>query len=281
MSLTILIWGKTMQIKFKRMLSTDSAKAIKADAFGYLNGINYGSPHKSAGVGNMCGNASEGCIANCLGTESGQAAMHKEGESNPVLDSRKRKTVYFMKERKAFMAELAYHNAKLIYQAAKIEKKAASRPNGSWDQAFEAISVVVDKSLAIKISKLIGRDFNAGVYRNLMEAFPELQFVDYTKNLKRLKRGNLPKNYDLTFSLSETNESEAREALALGYNVAAIFEGAFPATYLGKPVIDGDLHDLRFLDPKGGFIVGLTPKGRKIKKDRSGFVIRNYADNNA
>ena len=269
-----------MQIRFKRMLSTDSAKAIKADAFGYLNGINYGAPHKSAGVGNLCGNASKGCVEMCLGEHSGQAAMHKEGESNPVLDSRKRKTVMFMKERKAFMAEYTLHNAKLIYQAAKLGKKAASRPNGSWDQAFEAISVVIDKSLAIKISKLIGREFKEGVYKSIMQAFPELQFVDYTKNLKRLKRGNIPKNYDLTFSLSEENESEAREALALGYNVAAVFGGAFPKTYLGKQVIDGDLHDLRFLDPKGGYIVGLKPKGNKIKKDTSGFVLRDYAENN-
>ena len=51
-------------------------------------------------------------------------------------------------------------------------------------------------------------------------------------------------------------------------------------TYLGHPVINGDEHDLRFLDPKG-VIVGLSPKGHKAKKDTSGFVIRNYANHNA
>jgi hypothetical protein len=37
-------------------------------------------------------------------------------------------------------------------------------------------------------------------------------------------------------------------------------------------VIDGDLSDLRFLDPSGGVIVGLKAKG-KAKKDLSGFVL--------
>jgi hypothetical protein len=38
--------------------------------------------------------------------------------------------------------------------------------------------------------------------------------------------------------------------------------------------VNGDLHDLRFLDPKGGNIVVLKAKG-KARKDLSGFVIRN------
>jgi hypothetical protein len=41
---------------------------------------------------------------------------------------------------------------------------------------------------------------------------------------------------------------------------------------MGKPVVDGDETDLRFLDPKG-VIVGLKAKG-KGKKDESGFVVR-------
>jgi hypothetical protein len=36
-------------------------------------------------------------------------------------------------------------------------------------------------------------------------------------------------------------------------------------------VIDGDINDLRFLDPKG-IVVGLVEKGR-AKKDASGFVV--------
>jgi hypothetical protein len=45
-----------------------------------------------------------------------------------------------------------------------------------------------------------------------------------------------------------------------------------PDTWHGFPVIDGDAHDLRHLDPRG-VVVALSPKGPKAKKDKSGFVI--------
>ena len=41
-------------------------------------------------------------------------------------------------------------------------------------------------------------------------------------------------------------------------------------------MIDGDLHDLRHLDPKG-VVVGLSSKGNKVKRDMSGFVVRDHA----
>ena len=45
-----------------------------------------------------------------------------------------------------------------------------------------------------------------------------------------------------------------------------------PTEWLGLKVIDGDEHDLRFIDPVG-VIVGLKAKG-KAKKDQTGFVVR-------
>ena len=50
-----------------------------------------------------------------------------------------------------------------------------------------------------------------------------------------------------------------------------VFAGELPKTWQGKPVINGDESDLRFLDPKG-VIVGLKAKGQG-KKDTSGFVV--------
>jgi hypothetical protein len=86
----------------------------------------------------------------------------------------------------------------------------------------------------------------------------------------------LPANYHLTFSRSEENEATALELLARGVNVAAVFAGDKPAIWNGFAVIDGDEHDLRQLDPRGerGFVIALSPKGRKAKRDMSGFVIR-------
>jgi hypothetical protein len=243
-----------MKLRFRRFLSTDNPKAIKASGYGYLNAINYMAPHKSGGIGDLCGNASAGCIALCLGEHSGQAAM-----SETVRDSRKRKAAYFMRERKAFMLEFVAHIEKAQRDALISGLKLCVRPNGSTDLPFEAIACERD-----------------GIaYPNLMAAFPDVQFVDYTKNPKRFKRV-LPPNYYLTFSRSEINENHAKDILENGFNVAAVFGDGLPDTYLGYPVINGDEHDLRHLDKKG-VVIGLSPKGSRAKKDKSGFVIRNAA----
>jgi hypothetical protein len=54
-------------------------------------------------------------------------------------------------------------------------------------------------------------------------------------------------------------------------NAAAVFRNKLPASFKGVPVVDGDKHDLRFLDEKG-VIVGLKAKGKAVT-DQSGFVI--------
>jgi len=106
----------------------------------------------------------------------------------------------------------------------------------------------------------------------LFERFPDVAFVDYTKIASRFVR-KLPANYHLTLSRSEVNEGECLEALARGINVAVVFADK-PATWHGFECIDGDEHDLRQLDPRGGFVIALSPKGSKAKRDMSGFVIR-------
>jgi hypothetical protein len=56
-----------------------------------------------------------------------------------------------------------------------------------------------------------------------------------------------------------------------GANVAVLFNGNLPETYLNKTVVNGDKHDLRFLDDDN-VSVGLIAKGAS-KKDTSGFVV--------
>lgn len=257
-----------MKPQFRKFFSVDNPKAAKAGDFGYLNGINYMAPHTLGGVGNLCPNASAGCINLCLGDHSGQAAM-----SQKVKQSRVSKAQYFMRRRADFMSEFAMHCANLYAKAKAEGLKPAIRPNGSTDIAFEGVAFEIGEPLAAKISGIIGREFAAGKYRNIFEAFPEIQFLDYTKNPKRFDRA-LPPNYHLTFSLSETNRAEALKILERGQNVAVVFANPIPDEYGGFRVISGDDHDLRFLDP-AGVVVGLSPKGNRAKKDTSGFVIRN------
>jgi hypothetical protein len=231
----------------------DNAKAAKAAAFGYLNGIHYLAPAAVGGVGNLCPHASAGCLALCLGWFSGHAAI---GESNNVRDSRIAKTRRFMHERPAYMIDVVRSIEGLQVKAAARKVKLCIRMNGSSDVPWESIKTASGRSL--------------------LEQFSNVQFVDYTKSVKRAlrhARGELPANYHLTFSRSETNHLECLWVLEAGGNVAVVSSLARPAMWHGFPTVDGDLSDLRHLDPRG-HVVWLSPKGLKAKADKSGFVVR-------
>ena len=239
-----------------RIFSFDSAKAIKAQSYGWLNAIHYMAPASLSGF-NLCPKASEACKALCLGWTSGQAGMvAKDDDMNSVRLSRLAKAKRFMKERKAYMVDVVRSIELGIKKAEKLGMKLCVRMNGSTDIAWEGIACERD-----------------GVtYRNLMLAFPDIQFVDYTKIASRLER-KLPDNYYLILSRHEANDSDVVRIVSSGLGNAAVVFASVPDTWQGLTVIDGDKHDLRHLDPTG-VIVGLTPKGSKAKRDVSGFVVR-------
>jgi hypothetical protein len=96
--------------------------------------------------------------------------------------------------------------------------------------------------------------------------FPEVQFYDYTKCPKPWLRTRA--NYHVTFSHDGPNNLQAcMDALQNGVNVAVVFAvrrgQPLPTTWNGYPVIDGDLHDLRFIDAQR-VVVGLRAKGPAI-----------------
>lgn len=262
---------------FPRIFSTDSAKAAKASGFGYLNAIHYMAPYKLGGVGNLCSHASAPCIALCLGQYSGQAAIVSDLENgtNATRESRKLKAQLFMRNRAEYMNRLARDIVKLEREAARENLKLCVRLNGSTDIVWERISFPIDdktaKALASRNHCPALPDF-AGRVMTILQLFPDIQFVEYTKNPKRL--AGRPDNLDLTLSYSAENSVDCVNALLAGENVAMVFHGGLPESFAGFPVINGDLHDLRHLDAKGGFIVGLSPKGRKAQNDTSGFVVR-------
>jgi hypothetical protein len=88
--------------------------------------------------------------------------------------------------------------------------------------------------------------------------------------IERFARGELPANYYLTFSQSEANHAQVETALSLGVNVATVYAlAAIPAD-----AVNGDEHDLRFIDPRAarGKRIALKAKG-PAKRDTSGFVV--------
>jgi hypothetical protein len=244
-----------------RFFSVDSPKAVKAQAYGYLNAINYMAPASTAGVGNLCPHASPGCLALCLGWYSGQAGMLSNAElesgTNNVRASRQRKARLFMHDRVEFMRQMVNGIAACQRKADRLNLNLCVRPNGATDIVWEGIKI---------------KDYDFTIF----DLFPFTQFVDYTKNYKRMLRfcnHMLPENYHLTFSRSETNEADCLNVLRAGGNVAVVFGGEFPREYFGYPVFDGDKSDLRHLDPEG-HVIALSPKGRKARADASGFVVR-------
>jgi hypothetical protein len=233
-----------------KLLSTANPKIQKGTKLGYLSFILHLAPADLSGH-NTCPKATAGCKSACLNT-AGRGGMFKKGETtNMIQKARIRKTKYFYEDRAGFMLDLAYDIQKGIKMAEKLGLKPVFRLNGTSDLSWEKYEVPVFCT------------------RNIFELYPNVQFYDYTKVLGR-KVSDIP-NYFLIFSQADGNEADVSRAMEKGMNVAAVFDEV-PETYMGKPVINADETDLRFLDPKG-VIAGLKAKGR-AKKDYTGFVIR-------
>lgn len=240
-----------MKVKTPKLLSVAAdAKTVKGAIKGYLTGVLYMAPHNISGY-QVCPMASNGCIAGCLYTAG-------RGIYTQTQKARIARTKRFHEDRAAFMAQLVSEIEALIRKANRECMIPVVRLNGTSDLPWEKIKCVR----------------NGKEYASLMEAFPDIMFYDYTKVLGRKKALTLS-NYSLTFSLSEDNDSRALKALEEGYNVAVVMrlgrKEAKPKFWNGYPVVDGDETDLRFLDPKGGHIVALFPKG-KARHDKTGFV---------
>jgi len=221
------------------LITLDNHKIEKAKAFGYLNAILHLAPASLSGR-NVCPKSSAGCRAACLNTSG-------YGKYRPVQAARVRKTRLLYQKPEEFRTLLRNDLAALVRAAKRQGLIPAIRLNGTSD-------IVWEKRMP-----------------EIFAEFPTLQFYDYTKLSHRLKSGyTLPTNYHLTFSASENNWLECKAALERGFNVAIVFRDDIPKWFNGYAVIDGDIHDLRFLD-LSPCIVGLSPKAR-AKKDNTGFV---------
>jgi hypothetical protein len=222
-----------------------SPKLVKSDksGLGYLSAIQYLAPASTSGR-NVCPHASPGCVKACLYTAG-------RGRTNGVQTARLNRTHMFFEDRETYWQTLETELAKFGKRADRLGMTPAVRLNGTSDLPWERLRP------------------------QLFERFSECQLYDYTKDPKRMFRfcyRDFPANYHLTFSRSETNDSDCRDVLRNGGNVAVVFRNAeFPKWFLGAPVVNGDQHDLTFVHPPGS-VLALYAKG-KAKPDCSGFVV--------
>jgi hypothetical protein len=237
--------------KSKALLSVSSdAKTVKGETLGFLTGILYLAPANTT-KWNTCPMAKLAqCDVACLNTAG-------RGAFSSVQQARINKTEWFFTDRNDFMQQLVVDIAKLIQKAYKKGLKPLVRLNGTSDIRWESVAFT---------------DVSGIEYVNIFAAFPNTTFYDYTKIANR---GELPSNYDVTFSYSgvEGFQPFVNRALLNGMRMAVVFrkEQDIPATFKGIRVVSGDKSDVRHLDDDG-VIVGLYAKG-KAKLDTTGFVV--------
>lgn len=239
-------WRKFFSEKPKQMLRLDgNAKTIKGNKKGFKTAILYLTPASGSGM-NVCAMALLAlCAAPCLNT-AGRGAM-----SN-VQMARLRKTLFWLQFQAESIAMIKREIAKFDAKCQREGFTLLVRLNGTSDIRFEQHGII--------------------------QAFPSVQFYDYTK---LTNRRNIPVNYDLTFSYSGVSQFQQFVEVAKrnGNRLAVVFRNraivermlANGETFQGLPVVDGDDTDIRHLDAQG-VVVALYAKG-KAKQDVSGFVV--------
>lgn len=203
-------------------------------------------PSTAGNLGDLCGNASDGCRNACL-NGTGMAAVWES-----VQLGRAFRTAAFQLCRKWFIAKL---EAEIRQEADKAE-----------DDGVElAIRLNVFSDIAWHL--LAPQLFDSRV-----------NFYDYSKFPSRV--GAVLPNYWITFSKSEDNDSDVMRLLGNAKNATVVFAGDLPKTWRGYRVIDGDANDERFNDPRGrkhGVVVGLKLKyannHQKSQAIESGFAV--------
>lgn len=192
---------------------------------------------------NLCKFSTKECRQACLQFAGRQSFSN-------VVQSRTRKTEYFVTRREEFLKEL-WAELEVLNQKGKCAIRLNLLSDVNWENEFSTIG----KNLA---------------------TLRKIQLYDYTKDPLKIV-GSQVKKYNFTFSYSGGNwrwcEKFLKEKTA---NVAVVFDKKLPSTYKGYKVIDGTLDDERFLDKKG-VIVGLvykTARGQKIDVINSKFIVK-------
>lgn len=253
------------EIKGAKLLTMRSAKIDKSGGAGFLSVILHLEPatrFEGAAISfQSCLWATAGCIKACL--RFGGRMRFRGGAFARLWRS------WLL----ADYPEIFF--AMLTKEIAAAERKARRRGlgftvrlNGTSDLTWESMPIA------------------AAGGRNIFEVFPEVQFYDYTKSPDRPLQVRIA-NYHIVYSHNEKSAAGREgEILAAGGSIAMVFDlkgRSMPSRFKiggrSYPVIDGDITDLRHLDPRG-VIVGLkykkafSPRTRKAIEPPAGFVVK-------
>lgn len=227
-------------------LLTTNSKLEKSRAFGYLAAGLELAPGRMSGV-ELCPHRGD-CYKTCI-FHAGFGSMPSVRKAR--IDRARLWNKSPLEFRERLIGEIHAHREKAL----RLKLKPAVRLN-----VFSDIDWTVE----------------LGVFGDIFYRLPDVQFYDYTKDLKRwrdsIARRSWPPNYDLTFSCSEHNPlgSTAVQQLMVKYGgrVTCICRGERPSGG-----VDGDEHDLTFLQPRGS-VLWLSAKGKAGSRNpkRSKFI---------
>lgn len=257
---------------FTSLFTSNNQKIQKSVEYGYLSAGIHFAPYKTSGF-NVCSHASPICIANCL-CYAGHGGINlitdpETGKrTNRAQRARIKRTRLLFQNKRLWFRLFHWEMKKLLRKCDRLGLKPVFRPNLTSDLPWEHIKDPTTR-------------------KNMFQMYPGVQFMDYTavpgRNVEAIP------NYHLTFSLKENNAKQALKAFHNGTNVAIVWKRSIPS-YVRIPnedwlgwgasietttyrvlVVDGDKHDLRFLDPLGS-VVGLIAKGPARKVEPNGFI---------
>lgn len=239
-----------------QLLSPFNEKTPLGEGAGFLTAIMYLAPHTVAGGRSVCPHSTEACREGCLYTAG-------RGKTPRVANARIRRTRLFLDQRPVFFRRLITELEDMQRVADEHDLKLAIRLNGTSDILWERFSIY-------------GIDDQPNPL-NVFHALHRATFYDYTRTPAEHRK--VPENWRLTFSLADRPLAEAAAHFAAGRNVAAVAPMVYKA-HVGQTIsvagvtvqiVDGDEHDLRFLDPAPALIL-LKPKGRLV---RGGPMVRH------
>lgn len=213
---------KDLQISYFASVNS-SQKIVKGEKLNFDTLVLYLSASKNAGV-DLCKFASTGCRLACL-VASGHALIEENAGKNTIAVSRIVKTWLTVYRRDIAEAVLCAEIESAKKRAEKRGRKFAVRINGTSDLCFA----------------------------DVINAFPDVQFYDYTKDPERVE---LP-NYHLTFSYADTSKARIKhykQAIKRGQSIAfPVIASDFEEACAIPDCYSMDDTDLRFLDKAGKY----------------------------
>jgi len=189
-----------------------------------------------------------GCADSCL-------RFSGRGHMNSVVNGRQSKLDYLYTDRLGFIVQL-------------------KREIANFERLCSKAGVIP----YIRLNVISDVRWESSAYGQIPQAFPNVNFYDYTKVSNRLNK--TPDNYKLMFSYSPAVKFQDQVRLAMSANVpmSAVFYPAIPDTFLGAKVINGDNSDIENLKYRyPNYIIGLKYKnanGRGIDPVDEAFIVK-------